>query len=411
MRFETAEQFIKYITNRPKQDTPNNDLEGLLEKLDHPELKLKCIHVAGTNGKGSTTDYLRSILQSHGYKVGTFTSPHLVVHNDRIRINNEYIPDEKLLEYGNRFADDIVKYDLFMFQIDLLISFYYFLEEKVDYVVYEVGLGGRYDATNVIKPLISVITNIGMDHMKLLGDTHEKIAWDKGGIIKEKIPVMTGERKKGCLQVFDDIAEEMHTSVMKIRAPKGQVRDGKVCFSYHGYDIVLDTLADYQVKNAALALRVADYLMINKIIPLDKEDIINGLQNTSWAGRFEVLVNHPLIIVDGAHNIHGINALKDSLKNLDRPICIIASILRDKQYEKMLKVLESVADELIVSSFNYKRAASQEELVIDDRITSIPDYKEALKYAVRKYASGSIVICGSLYFVSEIRKYIVEEYK
>ena len=401
--FKTAAEFIEYISHRTKTTHPDSDLITLMEELGHPERKLKCFHVAGTNGKGSTTDYLRSILQHHGYKVGSFTSPHLVVHNDRIRINNVNIPDDRLLELGNRFSWAIDKYDLSMFRIDTLISIYYFLEEKVDYAVYEVGMGGRLDSTNIIYPMVSVITNIGFDHMAYLGNTLDKIAFEKAGIIKEGIPVFTGEPKKICLDVFDRVARERNTTVTIIRAPKGDIENGKVWFHYYGYDISLPTLALYQVKNAALALRVADYCRTQEIIDLNREDIKAGLENTFWNGRFEVIRENPLTILDGAHNEHGITAIIDSVVQLPHPLCIIASILSDKQYDKMIKTLKHLCDELVITSFSNYRATSAETLAGNNEVTVIDDYREALRYAEDKYADGTILITGSLYFVSEIR--------
>lgn len=401
--FTTAQEFIDFVIVRK---TTNDNREGfhvLLDELGHPERQLKCLHVAGTNGKGSTTDYLRSILQSHGYKVGSFTSPHLVVHNDRIRINNQNIPDDRLLYYGNKFLPYYDKYDLSMFQIDMLISIYYFLDSKVDYVVYEVGMGGRLDTTNIITPLMSIITNIGYDHIAYLGNTLPEIACEKAGIIKEGIPVFTAETKKCCLEVFDRVADQKHTKVHKVRPGKGNIIDNRVHFTHGGYEISLPTLALYQVKNATLALRVADYLRLNHIIELDRKDIINGLESTSWNGRFEIINEKPLVIVDGAHNEHGIAAIEDSVRCLSHPLCIIASILSDKQYDKMIKTLNHLADELIITTFNSSRATPLETLVGNNDVTAIEDYHRALNYALNKYSDGTILITGSLYFVSDIR--------
>ena len=401
--FNSAQEFIDFIITRKTTSDNRTGFRALLDSLDHPERQLKCLHVAGTNGKGSTTDYLRSILQHHGYKVGSFTSPHLIIHNDRIRINNQFISDEDLLAYGNRFREYYDQYDLSMFQIDMLISIYYFLENKVDYVVYEVGMGGRLDTTNVIIPMVSVITNIGFDHMAYLGDTLPKIAYEKAGIIKEGVPVFTGETKKSCLEVFDRVAREKHTSVTKIRAPEGRLINDRVFFRYRGYDISLPTMALYQAKNASLALRVAEYLRTSHLIELSRDDIRNGLQNTAWAGRFEIISDKPRIIVDGAHNEHGITAVQDSIRNLQHPLCIIASILSDKQYDKMIKKLNQLADELIITTFNSSRSTPLQQLVGNNDVTAISDYRQALDYATGKYANGTILITGSLYFVSEIR--------
>ncbi len=169
--FSNVQQAIDWITSRHRSETGRSDYRAYLASLGNPQLKLKCLHVAGTNGKGSTTNYLRSILQRAGYKVGSFTSPHLMTHLDRIRINDENIDEQFFLDIVNRYRDEWEAHHLSMFEIDTIISFFYFLERKVDYAVYEVGMGGRLDPTNVIRPLGAVITNIEMDHMAILGDT------------------------------------------------------------------------------------------------------------------------------------------------------------------------------------------------------------------------------------------------
>lgn len=401
--YKSAEEFIQEIETRKASDSKREDFLALMDQLGHPERGLKCIHVAGTNGKGSVTDYLRSILQENGYKVGTFTSPHLEVHNDRIRINNENIPDEKLLELANRFADILDLYPLGMFRIDMLLSIYYFLEEKVDYVIYEVGLGGRLDATNIIQPLVSVITNIGYDHMEILGDTLDKIAYEKAGIIKENTPVFTAEDKEECLSVFRKVAEERHSPLFIVDSPEGRLEGHHTVFAFEGKEITLNTMALYQSKNANLALKVAQYLNDTGSIPLAWDKIQKGVESTFWKGRFEVMCEEPLTLVDGAHNEHGVQAILQSASQLKKPLCIVVSILRDKEYAKMLQALKEIADELVVTTFSYYRAASIADLSSSIDATVISDYKEAISYAQNKYKDGSVLITGSLYFVSEAR--------
>ena len=199
------------------------------------------------------------------------------------------------------------------------------------------------------------------------------------------------------------MVEEKHTSVTKIRTPQGRLENNRVCFSYHGYDITLPTMALYQTKNASLAIRVSDFLRKSHLIELNRSDIVSGLQNTSWAGRFEIINEQPLIIVDGAHNEHGISAVTDSIRNLKHPLCIIASILSDKQYDKMIKKLNDLADELIITTFNSSRSTPLQQLVGNNDVTAICDYRQALEYATDRYGDGTILITGSLYFVSEIR--------
>ncbi len=403
--FNSAQEFIEEISVRYSSKRTNKQgFKELIERLNHPEASLKCIHVAGTNGKGSVTNYLRSILQERGYKVGSFTSPHLVCWNDRIRINDEYISDEKVLTLANRYSWCFDEYELSFFEISMLLSIFYYLEEEVDYVVYEVGMGGRLDPTNIISPCASVIVNIGMDHMAILGDTPEKIAFEKAGIIKDKIPVFTCEDKEGCLDVFRKQADLHHSELIRCYPPTDYtaLEDG-IQFSYLDYDVKLNTLATYQVKNASLAILVADYLKKNHIIDLTKESIVRGVENTFWKGRFEIMRNNPLVIVDGAHNEHGVNAILDSVRNLKKPLCIVACILKDKQYTAMLEKLQGVCDELVVTNFDYYRVTPIEELAEGIEATIINDYRSAISYAMDKYKDGTILITGSLYLVSEVR--------
>ena len=202
--FQNSEEVITYITSRTKSKYGLSAFKEYMRSMGNPQYRLSCVHIGGTNGKGSTTDFLRSILQTAGYTVGTFTSPHLESHHDRIRINDVPISDEDLVAYANRYSEDWDKYGITMFEIDMFLSVMYFLEHKADIVLYEVGLGGELDATNIIDPLVSVITTIGYDHMDYLGNTIEEIAGAKAGIIKPNRPLITHERKSSCLQVFPD---------------------------------------------------------------------------------------------------------------------------------------------------------------------------------------------------------------
>jgi len=404
--FKNINEFLNFITNKKTslKEHPGDFLR-LIDKLGNPQLKLKCIHVAGTNGKGSVTNYLRSILQMAGYKVGTFTSPHLIVHNDRIRINDVYISDEDLLKIGNDHIDYWYDYDLSMFEIDMIISIIYFLTNQVDYVVYEVGLGGRLDPTNIISPIASVIVNIGFDHMEYLGDTLVKIAYEKAGIIKNNGLVFTAEDKKECLEVFYEVAKQKNAKVILLNPITSYSVDKKIHFTYQAYqDITLNTIALYQIKNAALALEVCDYLNKNDIIKIAKNDIIKGLADTFWKGRFEIVRNNPLVIIDGAHNEHGVRAILTSIKLLPKPLAIIFSSLKDKRYHEMIESLKLYADEIIITEFSNRRSTTADELAKGVRATVIYDYKQAIDYAIDKYPNGSILITGSLYFVSLVRE-------
>ena len=407
--FKTTHDFIDYCTNRMNKGRFNLDhFKALLEKLGNPQLKLKTVHIAGTNGKGSTTDYLRSILQTAGYKVGTFTSPHLEVHNDRIRINNVYISDEELLEYGNRFYTLIEENELSMFEIDTLIAIYYFCEKNVDIALFEVGLGGRLDATNVILPLVSLITSIGYDHMDILGHTLEEISFEKAGIIKENIPLITAEDKENCLFVFKSVCEERSSDFLKIHPAKNVIIGDSIQYEYHHLIIQLNTLAIYQIKNSSLAIECALYLR-ELGYTISDENIQMGISSTQWKGRFETISLNPHIIIDGAHNMHGIDALVESTRLCKKPLIIVFSALKDKETEKMIHALVDIGDEVIVTEFEFYRAATLETLSMNNRVTSIRNPYDAIKYAIKQSAGGTCLITGSLYFISEVRQVLLPQ--
>ena len=409
-RFKSAVEFIDYVTERfGSKRTSQRNFKQCMASLGNPQVKLKCIHVAGTNGKGSTTNYLRSILQEAGYKVGSFTSPHLVVHNDRIRINDENISDERLLEYANQYVDLWEEYDLSMFEIDTLLSFLYFLDEEVDFAVYEVGMGGRLDATNEIQPLVSVITNIGYDHMSYLGNTLELIAGEKAGIVKEEIALFTTEQSLECLAVFQNICDERNSLLFKVEIPNACFKDEEYHYEYLDYRVRLKTYASYQISNSVLALAVIDYLVKQGLVKASKEDIEKGLAVGSWKGRFELVSEEPKIILDGAHNEAGIQALIDSIHNLEKPIIVVFSALKDKEYHKMLLALQETVSELIITEFDFYRKALLEDLQEGLEVEGIRDYKNAINYAKNRVGNGTIIITGSLYFISDVRAYLLGE--
>lgn len=407
MKFKDVHAFIDYTTNRMNKGRFSLDhFKVLLNRLGDPQLQLKTVHIAGTNGKGSTTNYLRSILQTSGLKVGTFTSPFLEVHNDRIRINDRFISDEQLLHYGNRFADLIEENNLSMFEIDTLIAIHFFLDQEVDIALFEVGLGGRLDATNVILPMVSLITTIGFDHMDILGDTLELISFEKAGIIKDSVPLYTSEDKPECLEVFKRICEERNASFNSIKEAQEIKLDQNISFNYDGLSIRLNTSAFYQVKNASLAIEAARYL--SHFFKINDEDIVSGLKDTQWKGRFELVSTNPHIILDGAHNTHGVSALIESAKYLPKPLVIVFTALRDKETDAMLDGLLSIADQVIVTEFDFYRAASLDKLT-HGNVMAIQDNHEAILKGIELSKDGTCLITGSLYFISQVRQTFLPE--
>ena len=407
MKFNDIQSFIDYTTNRMNKGRFSLDhFKALLESLGNPQYRLKTVHIAGTNGKGSTTNYLRAILQASGLRVGTFTSPHLEVHNDRIRINDVYISDEQLLYYGNRFAELIEENNLSMFEIDTLIAIHFFLDQDVDIALFEVGLGGRLDATNVIIPMISLITTIGYDHMDILGDTLALISMEKAGIVKEGVPLYTSEDKPECLDVFKQICIERNAKFNTIKEARNIELKHGITFSYDQLLIHLNTSALYQVKNASLAIEGARYL--SNYFEINDDNIINGLKDTQWKGRFELVSTNPHIIIDGAHNTHGVSALVESARYLPKPLVIVFSALRDKETDAMLDDLLSIADEVIVTEFEFYRAASL-EMLKHGNVLAIQDNHEAIRKGIALSLNGTCLITGSLYFISQVKQTILPE--
>ena len=407
MKFNDIQSFIDYTTNRMNKGRFSLDhFKALLESLGNPQHQLKTVHIAGTNGKGSTTNYLRAILQASGLRVGTFTSPHLEVHNDRIRINDVYISDEQLLYYGNRFAELIEENNLSMFEIDTLIAIQYFLDQDVDIALFEVGLGGRLDATNVIMPLVSLITTIGFDHMDILGNTLALISMEKAGIVKDGVPLYTSEDKPECLDVFKQICIERNAKFNTIKEAQNIELKHGITFSYDQLLIHLNTSALYQVKNASLAIEGARYL--SNYFEINDDNIINGLKDTQWKGRFELVSTNPHIIIDGAHNTHGVSALVESARYLPKPLVIVFSALRDKETDAMLDDLLSIADEVIVTEFEFYRAASL-EMLRHGNVLAIQDNHEAIRKGIALSLNGTCLITGSLYFISQVRQTILPE--
>lgn len=401
MKFTNAKEIINRIETR--RGHANLEMfKKYMEEKGNEHLTIPSIHVAGTNGKGSTTNFLRSILQKQGYRVGTLTSPSMVCHLDRIRINDEWMEEEAFIRYANEYYEEWVERHLTMFEIDTFLAAHYFKEKKVDFVIYEVGLGGEKDTTNLIAPMVSIITNIGYDHMAILGDSLEEIALAKAGIIKEKIPLISGEDKPVCQAIFDEKARMMHTQVTYIEAGVGKLNEVGVYFDYKGYNIQLSTSALYQRNNACCAIETVLCLR-GKGIEISDEALLNGLKEAFWLGRFEVMCQDPLIIIDGAHNAHGIKALVQSLQGIKNPSFLV-SIMKDKNIHMMMELLHEISQNITVVDFENSRVAHEEDYALIPFITFSHDYKKEIDEALKQ--KDPYIITGSLYFIAEVRKYL-----
>ena len=403
------------------------NIKYLLDLLGNPQKQLKVIHIAGTNGKGSTASFISSILLKSGYRVGLYTSPYLEVFTERIRLNGENIPEEKLAKVTMIVKSKIEamvrngKNHPSEFEVVTAIALCYYAKEEIDFLVLEVGLGGRLDATNVIdNPLISVITSIDFDHMKYLGDTISKIAFEKAGIIKEYSYVVSYPQGVEASSVINDVCKKrgsdlftFSTGDIRIHTQdiKGQ-RFSATILSKRFENVCIQLLGTHQIYNASTAICVAEVLRNELGININEEDIYGGLKNTKWAGRMEVISNNPLVVIDGAHNIQGVQSLANSIKTLlsGCEITLLIGMLQDKEIDKFLETLLPFVKRIVVTKPDNPRAMSSKTLEqkvakYNKEVYSNESIAEAMRKAIEITGEDEAIVCaGSLYMIGEVRK-------
>ena len=401
MRFETYQEAEQWVLSRKSILVYFEPFLEAMHALKDPQNGLSYIHVAGTNGKGSTCRFLYDIARPSFKQVGMYTSPHLENIRDRIRINDEWIPEEVFLRYVNEHIDVIETYNLGMVGICSMMCFLWFQERKVDLAILEVSLGGRYDTTNVIEaPLVTVITSIGFDHMEFFGNTLKEIAYEKDGILKPGVPVVLGPLKEEAYAEITERALEKHAEVIELPSSFAIEQDG---IQLEGDFYRLAVNADYLKQNAGLALLAAKQAGI----AIHSEAVHEALMHSLWPGRFETVSEKPRIILDGAHNPDGIEALCREIEKLPSPHIVVFSALKDKQGPLMREMLEAVFDVVITTEFSHYRADQAAHL---GGSSTIPDWKEAITKAVSLAGeNGTAVITGSLYFIASVRAYLKEE--
>ena len=427
MTYEQAQQYLLAGYN-PKTKKGLENIGLALEKLGNPHDKLKIIHVAGTNGKGSACAMLAAVLQTTGYRVGVFTSPHLVHVNERFSINNQIISDEDFARHLGRVANisrEMFGSDPFsFFEALTLMAFDYFCAQNVDIVLLEVGIGGRLDATNAVKqPLLSVIMSIGFDHMEILGDTLEKIAQEKGGIIKENCPVVLYSNPQMVYNVFTAIAATKNSKIyhagdVAIDALEETVYGTNFIAKHEYYGemcIKLSLIGRYQLQNAACVI-AACAALCDAGHAVDADDIIRGLAAASFGGRMEVVSQNPLIVLEGAHNLQGAEAAAQNMQNLFRgkEITLLAAVLADKQYAEILQTLAKHAARAVLTKPSYD-AKAVPPLVLAKTINGIETYVEenpinALQKAIAITPKDGVIFCsGSLYLIGDMRHAIIKK--
>ena len=416
-----------------RTDQPHFGLERMVELLalrGNPHLKLKVIHIGGTNGKGSTITFLKNMLEKLGLRVGVFSSPYLIHYTDQISINGESIPEAKLealmADYQSllegKSADNLQ--GTTEFEIITALAYDYFASEQVDVAIMEVGMGGLLDSTNVCQPILTGITTIGLDHVALLGDTLEAIAEQKAGIIKQGIPLVTGRIAPEALVVIDAIAEDKN-------APR--LAYGKDYQVSHQKSVVTGEVFDYtsvvrqgrfqtgllglhQIENAGMAIALLDTFCQEDGRALPANTLVaQALEETRWPGRLEVLSSDPLLILDGAHNPHAIKALLNTLQKrfADYHKEILFTCIKTKALEDMLDLLETVPDsQLTLTYFDDSRATDEKVMqeVAASRKLNYQNWQEFLEQKLKVDEEKKIVriVTGSLYFLSQVRAYLME---
>ena len=393
--FHDITEALNWVMGRRKGDMPFSSFQQIMKELGDPQDDFKLIHVAGTDGKGSTVAYLRDLLMSQGFHVGTLQSPHYETHLDRIRFDGKNIPEEAFLRLLNRYYDLFIEKDLGMFEIDYIIMCAYFKEVKADAVITEVGIGGRLDSTNVVHhPLLSIITTIGYDHMDRLGNTLEEICREKCGIIKDHSKVLVGELETGLRDIAHITAINRNSLFYELKPYHETVER---TFVYRGNTYHLKSFGKYQFHNASLALEALRILQEDLDFTIDQKAAEEAVAKTVWKGRFEVVEEDPLIILDGAHNVHGMASLLESADALKGRKLILFSALRRKEYKKMLEEMKGHCDRLAVTTFKTPGAIRKEDA---EGYEFTEDYVSFLQENKKNY--DVIIICGSLYFISEI---------
>ncbi len=420
-----AQQAIEYIHSVFwKGSVPGlSRTNTLLEKMGNPHKALKYVHIAGTNGKGSTAAMTASILQKAGYTVGLYTSPYIYTFHERMQVNGELISDEDLVaitEYVKPLADSMTDAPT-EFELVSCIAFEYFKRKGCDIVVLEVGMGGALDSTNVIPcPEVAVITNIGLDHTDVLGNTLEEIAMNKAGIIKENGHAVIYRGSPSVEAVFEQVCREKNVSLKKANFAGLNLKSHDLfeqvfdCGDYK--DIHLPLLGDHQLHNAAVVLAVAETL-IEKGWNITKEHIYDGIRDVSWPGRFDIVCRDPLFIIDGGHNPQCLEALVKNMQDYlsDRRIIALTGVLADKDYGDMYKpVMPYIEQFVCVTPPNPRRLLASELAVHLQNAgavaTACEDIRDGVRKAIELAGNDGVVLCfGSLYTIGDIRNALLAE--
>ncbi|WP_438434342.1 bifunctional folylpolyglutamate synthase/dihydrofolate synthase [Gorillibacterium sp. sgz500922] len=412
-------------------------MERLMELLGHPERRLRFIHVAGTNGKGSTCAFLTEALLRNGYDVGTFTSPYITKFTNRLQYNGRDISEEDLLRLANRvkpLADELAATELgapTMFELVTTIAVLYFASVVFpDYVVWEAGLGGRRDCTNIVTPVLSIITNIGHDHMEILGDTVAKIAEEKAGIVKPGVPLVSAVEQEDALEVIRGVCREKKSTLYLLnrdyRYAAEETEAGKQRMTFEGpfrrYPALPVSLnGPHQFKNAAVAMMALEVLRQYQAVQLEEEPLYAAFGHTRWPGRLERVSDRPPLLLDGAHNPEGGAALAEALRESFRyrKLHLMLGMIASKDHDGFLRQVLPLADTVVFTEPDYHKklqaAALAEkadrilrELDLAPKVSVHSDWKTALDALLAECEEGDLaVVSGTLYLISDVRSWVL----
>ncbi len=402
------------------------NIAALCLALGNPQNSFLSIHIAGTNGKGSVSAMLAEIMREHGLKTGLYTSPHLVRVEERIRTNGRCISSKRFRELLSRLksvidglmAEGKLVYHPTYFEVLTVIAFLEFAERQVDVVILEVGMGGRFDATNVVRPLASVITTIAKDHQQHLGSTLRQIAFEKAGIIKRSVPVVCGVRGGEALGEIRRVARERHAPFVEALGPgrslEAEKTHGGYRFVYSGkagrYVFTPGLAGRHQGANAAVAIAATEVLS-TFWRPFDRAKVLKGVREARWEGRLETVRMQPLVLLDGAHNVEGVTALAAHVRDvIGRRVVLVFGAMKDKELGAMTRILFPIASKIVLTRVPYKRSADPEDLLaaaprFKGRVLLEPDTRKAVELALAgSRGKMPVVIAGSLFLIGEVKR-------
>ena len=437
--FESYEQAVEWINGLvPFGIRPGLDrIKALMERLENPERRLRFIHVAGTNGKGSTCAFLTSVLLESGYSVGTFTSPYITKFTNRFQYNGEDIPEDTLLKLANELyplVQDIAGSELgspTMFEVSTALAILYFARETVpDVVVWETGLGGRMDVTNIVHPVVSVITNIGMDHTDILGDTIQDIAAEKAGIIKPGVPVVSTVTQPEAVEVLKQAAGRNRSTLYLVGEQFHYERSGgtekEQRFRFEGpfreLELAISMQGEHQCANAACAMMTLEVLRHYMAFVVEEDDLKTGFMGTRWAGRMEKVSSSPRIVLDGAHNPEGAASLAKALPDVYsyRKLNLMMGMLANKHHESYLQHILPIVDTLILTEPDFRRKMDANALgdIVEQlrdqyakqtlQIIIEPDWKNAIELLKSRTEAEDLgVVSGTLYLIADVRSHLL----